>query len=132
MRKALAFGLPVAAFAAAFVAGVASRPHASAPPHPATTSSQAGLSATVARMTSVPKPSKLVVVKHSPAHRSKPKAAHKTVAATHHAANPPQVSSPPATSTPPPAPAQGTTITSNGSGGSSVSINGTGTTSGSG
>ena len=132
MRKALAFGLPVAAFAAAFVAGVAARPHTPAPSHPATTSSQAGVSATVAAMTSVPKPSKLVVVKHSPAQTSKPNAAHKTAAATHHAAGPRQVASPPATSAPPPAPAQGTTTTSSGSGGTSVSINGTGTTSGSG
>jgi hypothetical protein len=132
MRKALGFGLPVAAFAAAFVAGVAARPHTPAPSHPATTSRQAGESATVAAMTSVPKPSRLVVVKHPPAHKSKPKAAHKTAAATHHAGDPQQVSSPPATSAPPPAPAQATTTTNNGSGGSSVSINGTGTTSGSG
>jgi hypothetical protein len=132
MRKALAFGLPVAAFAAAFIAGVAARPHTPAPSHPTTTSSQAGVSATVAAMTSVPKPSKLVVVKHSPAQASKPNATHKTAAATHHAAGPRQVASPPATSAPPPAPAQGTTTTSSGADGTSVSINGTGTTSGSG
>ena len=132
LRRTLGFGLPVAAFAAAFILGVASRPHKPAPAQLATASSHTGASATVAKVSPVPTPSKLVVVKHHGVHKTKPKAVHRTPATTHSTSPTTPAAGDPTASPPPSAPAHGTTTTSSGSGGSSVSTNGTGTASGTG
>jgi len=137
LRRALSIVVPVAAFAGAFIAGAATRPDATAPPHLATPASQRGGSATVAAVTRVPKPVKLVVRRRA-VHKVKAKPAHRTATATHAArVSPVVVSHPvviaPAAATHPPAASPApTTTTSNSSGGSSVSGSGTGTASGTG
>jgi hypothetical protein len=132
LRRTLGFGLPVAAFAAAFILGVASRPHNAPPPHLATASSRTAASATVTKVSPVPSPAKLVVVRHRAAHRSKPKTVHGTAAATHAVTPVTPAASAPVTSSQAAAPAHSSPAPSPGSGGSSVSTNGTGTASGSG
>jgi hypothetical protein len=132
LRRVLGFGLPVAAFAAAFILGAASRPHHPAPAHLATASSRTAASATVSKVSPVPAPAKLIVAKHRAVHKSKPKPANRTAVATHGTTTArPTASDPPASPAPAAPAAPAPTITP-GSGGSSVSTNGTGTASGTG
>ena len=127
--RVLAIAIPVAAFAAAFILGAGSRAHDPPPARLATGSAQHG-SATVASMATVPAPAKLVVV-HHPAKKTKSKPAHKAATVTHSTAtSTPSSSTPPAST--PPAPTHSTVTTTQGSGGSSVTTNGSGTSSGSG
>ena len=128
--RVLAIAIPVAAFAAAFILGAGSRAHDPAPARLATGSAQHG-SATVASMATVPAPAKLVVV-HHPAKKTKSKPAHKAATVTHSTATSAPSSSTPPASTPPAAPTHSTVTTTQGSGGSSVTTNGSGTSSGSG
>ena len=128
--RVLAIAIPVAAFAAAFILGAGSRPDDPAPARLATGSTQHG-SATVASMATVPAPAKLVV-QHHPAKKTKSKPAHKAATATHPTATSAPSSGTPQASPPAAAPTHSTVVTTQGSGGSSVTTNGSGTSSGSG
>lgn len=128
--RTLAIAIPVAAFAAAFILGAGSRQNDPPPARLATGSAQHS-SATVTSVTTVPAPAKLTVQRH-PVKKAKSKPAHKATAATHSTATSPPSSSTPPASPPQAAPTHSTVTTTHGSGGSSVTVNGTGTSSGSG